>query len=65
MATIRKINGIKTSENADIIRVVFVNGWQCVVKKGDFKPGGLGVYFEIDSIHPIEEREGIFEKILL
>jgi RNA ligase (TIGR02306 family) len=31
-------------------------GWQCVVKKGTFKPEELGVYFEVDSFLPEEER---------
>jgi RNA ligase (TIGR02306 family) len=31
-------------------------GWQCVVKKGEFCAGDLGVYFEVDSFLPVEER---------
>jgi RNA ligase (TIGR02306 family) len=31
-------------------------GWQCVVKKGEFKAGDLGVYFEVDSFLPEEGR---------
>ena len=49
LATIRKVNEIKPIEGADMIELAIVDGWQCVVKKGEFKPGDLGVYFEIDS----------------
>jgi RNA ligase (TIGR02306 family) len=31
-------------------------GWQCVVKKGEFKAGDRGVYFEVDSFLPVEPR---------
>jgi RNA ligase (TIGR02306 family) len=31
-------------------------GWQCVVKKGEFKEGDLGVYFEVDSFLPVDPR---------
>jgi RNA ligase (TIGR02306 family) len=31
-------------------------GWQCVVKKGEFKEGELGVYYEVDSFLPVDER---------
>jgi hypothetical protein len=30
-----------------------VDGWQCVVKRGEFKVGDTGIYFEIDSFIPI------------
>ncbi len=56
LVTIRKVNEIKPIEGADKIELAIVDGWQCVVKKGEFKPGDPGVYFEIDSYLPIEER---------
>jgi RNA ligase (TIGR02306 family) len=31
-------------------------GWQCVVKRGEFKVGDPVVYFEVDSFLPEEER---------
>jgi RNA ligase (TIGR02306 family) len=62
LATIRKVNEIKPIEGADVIELAIVDGWQCVVKKGEFKPGDTGVYFEIDSYLPIEERYEFLRK---
>jgi RNA ligase (TIGR02306 family) len=31
-------------------------GWTCVVKKGEFRAGDLGVYFEVDSFLPVDPR---------
>jgi len=62
LATIRKVNEIKPIEGADMIELAIVDGWQCVVKKGEFKPGDPGVYFEIDSYLPIEERYEFLRK---
>lgn len=33
-------------------QVAIVNGWQVFVKRDEFKPGDLAVYFEIDSKVP-------------
>lgn len=62
LATIRKINKILPIENADAIELAFVDGWQCVVKKGEFNVGDLGVYFEIDSFLPCIEPFLFLEK---
>ena len=52
MATIRRIDTIGPIEGADAIEVATVGGWKVVVKKGDFAPGDLAVYCEIDSFIP-------------
>jgi RNA ligase (TIGR02306 family) len=52
LVTIRLVSDIQPIEGADQIEVAQVDGWKCVVKKGDFKVGDKGVYFEIDSILP-------------
>lgn len=61
LATIARIIDIKPIEGADNIEKVFVRGWQCVAKKGEFKVGDLCVYIEVDSIMPdgltIEKKE--------
>ena len=41
-----------TPMNADRLECAHVGGWHCVVGKGEFKPGDLAVYFEIDSQLP-------------
>jgi RNA ligase (TIGR02306 family) len=39
-----------------MIELVLIKGWQCVAKKGEFKPGDTCVYFEVDSFLPADER---------
>ncbi|MDR3198314.1 MAG: hypothetical protein LBU34_10655 [Planctomycetaceae bacterium] len=58
LATITKVRETFPIEGADFIEAVTMttNGWVCVSKKGDFAPGDFGVYFEIDSFLPKEER---------
>lgn len=52
LASIQKVSELLPIENADNIILAKVQGWQCVVKRGQFMTGDLGVYFEIDSLLP-------------
>ena len=52
LATIREIKSIKPIEGADRIVCAIVDGWECVVKKDEFKEGEKIIYIEIDSIVP-------------
>jgi len=52
LATVRTIDNLKPIEGADLIELAVVDGWECVVKKGDFTRGQTCVYFEIDSFLP-------------
>lgn len=52
LATIRVIQDIRPIEGADAIECAVVGGWTVVVKKGEFVPGELAVYLEIDSWVP-------------
>lgn len=52
LATIRQITELKTHPNADALDIAIVDGWQCVVKRGDFEVRQKIVYFEIDSWIP-------------
>lgn len=52
LVTIRLIRDIVPIEGADAIECAVVDGWQCVVKKGEFTAGDLCMYHEIDSILP-------------
>ena len=68
LATIRKIHTIEAIPGADLIEIAKVDGWQCVVKKSEFKIGDLGVYFEIDSFLPVRPefeflRKSSYKKI--
>lgn len=62
LVTIRTINEILPIEGADFIELVRVDGWRTICRKGEFKVGDLGVYFEIDSFLPIEERYEFLRK---
>lgn len=62
LASIQKIKDIIPIAAADRIEVAQVLGWQCVVDKGEFKPGDYCVYFEIDSFLPIQERYEFLRK---
>lgn len=63
LVTVRTVAEIHPIEGADFIEMAVVDGWQCVVKKGEFKVGDKGVYFEIDSFLPAEdERFAFLEK---
>jgi RNA ligase (TIGR02306 family) len=52
MATVRQVDAVNPIPDADAIEVATVGGWRVVIKKGEFKPGDLAVYCEIDSWIP-------------
>jgi RNA ligase (TIGR02306 family) len=52
LASIQRIRALEPIENADAIEKATVLGWQLIVKKGEFQPGDLAVYCEIDSLMP-------------
>jgi len=54
LATIRVISQLKPIKDADLIEVAVIDGWEVVIKKGEFNVGDLCVYFEIDSWIPTE-----------
>lgn len=69
LARIVVIDDVKAHPNKKITRIELatIGGWQCVVKKGEFKKGDVGLYCEVDSLLPLsvpefaflEERGGI------
>lgn len=54
LATVRTIDGLENIEGADNIEIARVGGWKVVVGKGIYNVGDKVVYFEIDSLLPIE-----------
>lgn len=52
LASIRKIESLHPIEGADVIERAVIDGWNVVVKKGEFSAGDLCVYFEVDSLLP-------------
>jgi len=53
LVSIQKIEKIETHTNADSLEIAQVLGWQCIIKKGEYKEGETIVFFEIDSFIPI------------
>jgi RNA ligase (TIGR02306 family) len=62
LVTTRLIKELVPIYGADNVELAKIDGWQCVVKKGEFKVGDVGVYFEIDSFLPIEPRYEFLHK---
>ena len=52
LVTIKKIDNLIPIAKADKIEIAMIGGWSCIVKKGEFKVGDKGLYFEIDSWIP-------------
>ena len=55
-----KVNNIIPHPNADRLEIAVIKGWNCVVRKGDWHVGDLGVYFPIDSVLDPEVEAAIF-----
>lgn len=62
LATVQEIAEIEPIKGADRIEKVQIKGWSCVTGKGDFHKGDLCVYFEVDSVLPIQERYEFLRK---
>lgn len=56
LASIQMVLAIEGIANADAIELARIQGWQCVVKKGEFRAGDVGVFFEIDAVPPDDQR---------
>ncbi|MCL2877869.1 MAG: RNA ligase (ATP) [Acidobacteria bacterium] len=56
LVTIQRVRKISVIPDSDFLELAHIMGWQCVVKKGEFREGDLGVYFEVDSFLPVEPR---------
>lgn len=52
LASVQRIKALLPIEGADKIELALVQGWQVVVKKGEYKVGDLVIYLEIDSWVP-------------
>ena len=55
LAYVVRVDDIKPIEGRDRVECAVVGGWTIMVRKGQFHPGGLGIYFEIDSQVPEKE----------
>lgn len=52
LATVRIIKELYPIKKADLIELAIIDGWQVVVKRGEFQIGDKCVYIEIDSLVP-------------
>lgn len=62
LVTHRVIDDLLPIENADAIELAIVDGWQVVVKRGEFQVGDSCCFFEIDSFLPANDSR--FEFLL-
>jgi len=60
LASIQRVRDVVEHSNADALEIAKVNGWQCIIKKGEMQQGDLGVYFEIDSFLPANDERYLF-----
>jgi RNA ligase (TIGR02306 family) len=56
LASIQRVREVRPIDGADAIEVVQINNWNVVSKKGEYTPGDLCIYCEIDSLLPIREE---------
>lgn len=54
LARVVLIDSLHPIEGADRIELAMVGGWQVVVQKGLYVPGSKAIYFEIDSLLPLD-----------
>lgn len=55
LASIEVVKDVCPIEGADRIEMVHILGWECVAKRGEFRPGDICVYFEVDAFLPIDD----------
>jgi RNA ligase (TIGR02306 family) len=60
LVTIERITALHPIQGADFIETARVRGWSVVVKKGEFAVGDSCLYFEIDSLLPLDDERFAF-----
>lgn len=60
LAYVVVLDDVVEHPNADALELAIVGGWQCVVKKGEFKKGDKAVYIEVDAAVPLDAPEFAF-----
>lgn len=63
LVTVRRVATLTPIPDADRIQSAQVDGWTCVVAKGEFNTGDLAVYFEIDSFLPASDERYSFLRV--
>lgn len=49
LAYVAAVTEIRSIPGADRVEIAKINGWTCVVGKGEFQVGDLGIFFEADA----------------
>lgn len=62
LVTARTVSQLLPIKGADFIELAVVDGWTCIVKKGEFNEGDVGLFFEIDSFLPAKDDRFAFLK---
>ncbi len=63
LASLQRIVSVTPHPNADSLEIVRVLGWNVIAKLGEYKPGDLTIFCEIDSVLPaVEEFEFLANK---
>lgn len=52
LVSIQAVKALEPIPGADNIELAHIEGWRCVVRKGDFKVGDWGCFHEVDSLLP-------------
>ncbi|MBR3160089.1 MAG: hypothetical protein IKF14_13480 [Atopobiaceae bacterium] len=60
MCTMRKVDSVTPIEGADRIEAVHIGGWVVVDRKGQWSPGDLCAYYEIDTFLPTDDERYSF-----
>lgn len=60
LARVVIVDDVVVHPNADALELAIIGGWQCCVKKDEFKKGDKAIYFEIDSLLPISNPHFAF-----
>jgi len=60
LVTLRKIHSLTPIPGADVIELASIEGWQVIVKKGEYCVGDFCMYYEIDSFLPESDSRYAF-----
>lgn len=62
LASVRKIKEVLPHPNADRLEIAVVDSWRVIVAKGEYQPGDLAIYCEIDSLLPPRPEYDFLER---
>lgn len=60
LATIEIVDAISPIEKADNVEIAHIKGWELVIEKGEVAAGEQVLYFEIDSLLPVDDARFAF-----